>query len=328
MADERIHDISGEPFEFSKGQRLIVFSQEGRFEGDFVSTVDDCIRLTNVIELDHRSNVRMPFMMFMRTQMQYLQLVEPNLKRDEDGLVDYDNVLSISEFNELDDLVSNYVYISERNRKYYRAYDNLSHVENIGVVGIGRNLGRSGILDVIVLSSWRHIYIFDLFLMGFEKMPREIRWLMESNDITKVMHDSRQIVDCLHFRYNVQIVNIFDTQFTDYKLVMKTMTGEIPRELSGKNLSECLTEYLGVPQRVFEEAMSMKRDVWCNRPFTRRKQYLASQLAAYLITLKKRQEDLLLSEYKHEVSKYIYGTLEIGIHEAGAMFHCPQYVVS
>ncbi|KAI0210951.1 hypothetical protein LSAT2_004258 [Lamellibrachia satsuma] len=69
-------------------------------------------------------------------------------------------------------------------------------------------------------------------------------WKVTAKAMKRVVHDCRKISDMLWYQYQVQMVNVFDTQVADLNVYQLRHRGDLP--YYAKSLSVCLFEHLNL----------------------------------------------------------------------------------
>jgi len=120
----------------------------------------------------------------------------------------------------------------------------MKELEGHEVLGLnceGVSLGRKGKLCLVQLATVDTTYIFDITALGAKAFRGGLKTILESNKITKIVHDARTDSDALYHQHKVVLTNTFDTQVADV-LIRRGITQQLPRFLSGYN--HCLHVYL------------------------------------------------------------------------------------
>lgn len=97
-------------------------------------------------------------------------------------------------------------------QRFFEAVEHLNNCETVGVAGIGSELGRQKNISLLVMASWDQIYVFDILSYRLSSFHPNLKAILESDSIKKVVHDSRTLVDCLYHCHGVKLANVFDTQ--------------------------------------------------------------------------------------------------------------------
>lgn len=111
--------------------------------------------------------------------------------------------------------------------RFFEATDYLLSCETVGVFGIGSEMGRQKSISTLVLASWDQVYLFDILSYKTSKFHPNLKTLLESDSVKKVVHDSRTLVDCLYHCHKTKLVNIFDTQVKFYAKLFCLLTNLI-----------------------------------------------------------------------------------------------------
>ncbi|XP_069678987.1 piRNA biogenesis protein EXD1 [Periplaneta americana] len=199
--------------------------------------------------------------------------------------------LSEEEYDELNKLLHNYVFIDRVGDVFKRAIQEIREEPAVGVSVEGAVFGRRSKIGVITIVTPKWAFLFDIHTLGDEMFNNGLRDILESKNIEKVMHNCRLVSDCLHHKHKVTIDNVFDTQVGDLT-VMQQKYGQFPRTVS--SLPQCLTKYLHLPENLIHQpqirAGYMVVDVlkWIKRPLSIELRSAAVKNGIYLLHLKKR----------------------------------------
>ncbi|KAJ4450715.1 hypothetical protein ANN_02145 [Periplaneta americana] len=199
--------------------------------------------------------------------------------------------LSEEEYDELNKLLHNYVFIDRVGDVFKRAIQEIREEPAVGVSVEGAVFGRRSKIGVITIVTPKWAFLFDIHALGDEMFNNGLRDILESKNIEKVMHNCRLVSDCLHHKHKVTIDNVFDTQVGDLT-VMQQKYGQFPRTVS--SLPQCLTKYLHLPENLIHQpqirAGYMVVDVlkWIKRPLSIELRSAAVKNGIYLLHLKKR----------------------------------------
>lgn len=189
-------------------------------------------------------------------------------------------------------------YVS--NPKYSEAIERLSKVEQIGIAAPGI-IDRRTPLSLLILSTWQEVFIFDILQVSYNNFCPEIKKLLESKSICKVVHRGSALVDILQRNYHVKLKYIFDTQVVD--VMIEKGRGTISNSDSYRNISECLNIYLNFPP-ILSDAVNVKPEKWKKRPLKESKLIYASQLATYLILLKETMTEILFADFNQTIDNF------------------------
>ncbi|XP_017779617.1 PREDICTED: piRNA biogenesis protein EXD1-like [Nicrophorus vespilloides] len=302
------------PFNFYKGDLVyILLKSNDAYEGIYMKGSHNQIHTTHNFHHDTLNRIKEE-VTFYRYEIEEITLIK---HADSDK----NKRMQSNEYERLYEMVQCFTFLFCKNNKFRRAMKQLSQFETISVVGIGCNYGRLCRFSHIAIASWCEVYIVDLASLD-EEIPDEIKWLMETTKIKKVTHDARSLIDCLHYCYDVSVRNIFDTQVGDYMLVKETLPNDV-KTINGRTISDCLQHYLDFDKKLLEKAT--KKNFLYRRPLSIGDKTQISQLAAYLIPLKQRQEDLMLKNFREETENYAYSTINQAHNVASKMLTTPTY---
>lgn len=207
------------------------------------------------------------------------------------------------EYYRLRELIKRYVYLEENCllvSTYCDAVDQLSKAEQIGVAAPGI-LKRDSSIPLLVLSTWNKIYIFDTLQLVPPHFLSRIKEIFESENICKIIHKGGPLLDILQRHYNIVANNIFDTEVVD--LILQKQNNGDNIIIQSRNIFECLETYLNFPKSL-NEYFKVKPKKWKKRPLKASKMVHASELVAYLITLKETLDDILLVDLHKTVDNF------------------------
>ncbi|XP_030750346.1 piRNA biogenesis protein EXD1-like [Sitophilus oryzae] len=286
---------------FKRGTRLILeLKSQEIYEGTYVDGGKNRIVLNDVIQ--HNNNNKLGDLYeFYRNEIAEIRMLklpatkiaEPPKKNDNKEKCKLIKICEEDYFR-LKETCRSYIFIENADKRYFEAMKVLNDAETIGVVSLGMEKNRYGsFIRLLVLCTWKQVYIIDLINVEKRELYPEIKQLFESEYICKVIHKSSGIVDILYRHYNVYMQNIFDTQIVDLS-IQKKQSGSCPPV--ERNLSECLMHYLNLPQSIIQHALEVPNKKWNERPINDKLKLYGSQLAVYLIVLKDYLQKLLLKD--------------------------------
>ncbi|CAH0669155.1 unnamed protein product [Spodoptera exigua] len=151
--------------------------------------------------------------------------------------------ISEKECEEIIKTSKKYIYINQIDKTFHEAMEDLNQYNYIGLSTDGANMGRKCKMPVLVLSTPHQIYIFDIHVMEYHAFEAGLKKLLESDTPKKIIHNSRNVSDCLFHKHNVKLNSVFDTQVGDL-LITRNKTGRLPEKV--KSLAQCLNLYLGL----------------------------------------------------------------------------------
>ncbi|RZC34809.1 exonuclease 3'-5' domain-containing protein 1, partial [Asbolus verrucosus] len=204
--------------------------------------------------------------------------------------------LSSGEFMRLKEMTLQYIFIDVFDRKFKDAVEVLSNRESIGVVGLGNTFRRGKPLSLLVMSDFKQVYIFDLFCLVD---LRNLKDILESEYIIKVVHEGTALFDCLYHKYGVEMKNIFDTQVVDTIRSKEEENIDIKRDIS-----QCLAHHFNFPLALLAAAVDDINDkTWLERPVIKSNKIKAAQLVTYLLTLRDHLMKKILQEYNETTQR-------------------------
>lgn len=331
---------------FTPGQRLLIeLNSKEIYDGIFISSGENRIDLIKVHEFPNSGSIS-HLCSFYNEEINSIIIIADNeneIQKNLFGKSIYNTILISSfTFDRLRKIAcENYIYISTIDVRYYNAIEYFYKCESIGVVALSKGSSRFAILNLLIVCSIERLYIFDFQMFNLKTFPKELREVFECRDVTKVMHDSRSLVDCFFHQFNFHIENLFDTQFADYYIRKKRRkqmfeenerkknkeeVGDVDKNIKKeeeekfredkkadkeenkesqnfelRNLPQCLSYYLQFPYFLTGKIFEISHKIWEERPLSSVNKCNASLLAVYLLTLKNRMQFILLDEVDKEL---------------------------
>ncbi|XP_055946429.1 uncharacterized protein LOC129976735 [Argiope bruennichi] len=132
------------------------------------------------------------------------------------------------------------------NKEFNLAIKHIKKQAAIGVSLEGIKISRSGTLTWLCISTPYCNFLFDILALGEQAFQKGLKSILEDAKIQKIFHDCRLASDCLYHKYNVCLVNVFDTQVADF-IVMMQMIEKDKIDSRVNTLDACLSYYLEVP---------------------------------------------------------------------------------
>nr|XP_054754743.1 uncharacterized protein LOC129260797 [Lytechinus pictus] len=178
----------------------------------------------------------------------------------------------------------------------------------IGLVLKGSRLGRKGKLSLVLVLCDEQVYMFDVLAIP-SLFTRKFIDILQSYDITKVIHDCRFVSDLLYHHYGIQLNSVFDTQVGDILIKKRQYMGDFPRHVSGT--TQCILEYLEISihdiamhleqtQRIAENESS-----WFERPLSKGNIRCALLDTVYLLRLREAITEQLMAEVTCAIDIYL-----------------------
>lgn len=288
---------------YKKGDRIVIeLSDSSIFEGDFEAGTSTRIDVINIIEWTFRNSFHGP-LSFYKSEIKSIKLLPshlPEKKAPNQCKINDVIMLPKCEFSRLRDTTKNYVYLAVIDQKYLQAIDYLRNCESIGIAGFGANLAQMKPIDLLILTSWDQIFIFDLQLYRRVSFPTDLKELLESQFIRKVGYDMLELLEFLWYFHKISVKNIFDTQLADLKLQKKGKDSSVIL----RSLAECLNFYFNFPVSVLSNIENVGLKEYKERPLQDSAKLYVSLLATYLLLLYNKQEKLLLKPYYDIVNEH------------------------
>uniref|UniRef100_A0A8C8ALN0 Exonuclease 3'-5' domain containing 1 n=1 Tax=Otus sunia TaxID=257818 RepID=A0A8C8ALN0_9STRI len=213
---------------------------------------------------------------------------------------------SLSEEKEEEDV--GYTVVDCFQQKFGPAVLHLKQQHVVSIAGEGVNLCRHGKLSWLEIATERHIFLFDIFLLGPQAFKNGLQMVLQDKNIVKVMHDCRWISDCLFHQYGVLLFNVFDTQVADVLQFSMETGGFLPHRVC--TLQECLMQHLKIPSKWDaimkhgQQTASENPDIWFLRPFPASLLKALALKAMNLLLLRSPLMDKLMSDLTAVVTGY------------------------
>lgn len=216
---------------------------------------------------------------------------------------------------------SDFRFIDSVNADYDKAIKDLSESTNIGLSCHGPKISRCGILTWMCLSTSTCVFIFDIERLGKSAFDRGLKEILENEKIEKVVHDCREVTDCLLHLFDTNMKSIFDTQAADYVINMQFCSQK--RIFKYVNsLDSCLSKYLKVPQQFLynrNKSVTYNDEVqfYNKRPISKDFLNVLLKSSMYLILLMEEQKKALMSPYERAVElslNYVRSASDAEVH--------------
>ena len=191
----------------------------------------------------------------------------------------------------------------------------------------GVSLGRRGKICLVNITTPQMTYLFDVTVLGSHVFGAGLKTILESNSITKIIHDARTDSDALYHQYRVVLTNTFDTQVADV-MVRRNITKNMPKYLS--NYTHCLRVFLGFTyedttlKSVEKEMMSQDPEMYDRRPLDPQNLIQASFGVSFLFDLKECFQKLLMLEFSIACDQYLRVKRNLSDMEVAKFENSPQ----
>nr|XP_033808567.1 piRNA biogenesis protein EXD1 isoform X2 [Geotrypetes seraphini] len=204
-----------------------------------------------------------------------------------------------------------YVVIDDFQHKFGPIIHHFKSQNVIGIAAEGLNLCRNGKLLWLQVATRKHVYLFDILILGARAFRNGLQTVLEDKNILKVIHDCRSLSDCLSHQYGIVLSNVFDTQIADVLLFSKGTGGFLPHCIS--TLEENLIHYLEMsPGKVSflkhrQCAVQADPSLWLVRPISPLLLKVLALEVVYLLPLRLVMLDEMMSDYVALVDGYLDG---------------------
>nr|CAH7762118.1 unnamed protein product [Callosobruchus chinensis] len=284
---------------FSIGDRLLLQLNTCEiFEGDYCGGGKNFIELTNGTQHNNPNKLKGTYS-FDRLEIDAIRLLggKASEKVPEKTIIPHPAAhkrikIEEEEYERLKLMADNYIYLEHADNIYFESVEKLRNAETIGVICLGLE-DRMASIRLLVLSTWQQVFLFDMKNFKNSYFYPEIKEILESSYVCKVMHKAGPMLDKLLRKYKVFVRNVFDTQVVDL-VIEKNKTGVCPEK--SRTVSECLVHYLNFPRWFLKSASETSAKKWLEQPLTSKRRNYAAQLVTYLIILKEEMQKTLLSE--------------------------------
>ncbi|XP_045478720.1 piRNA biogenesis protein EXD1-like [Harmonia axyridis] len=292
---------------FKEGERILIVLNTGEnFEGDYVKGTDTRIEIDNFLHYESGNKFDTKWTFYKREICSVLRIT--GKKNDDTSnekvatkTVNNNILIPRAEYERLLKMTDDYIVIKTDDKTYYDSIEKLSNFESLGVVASNCEKGRGGRIKMLVLSTWKQVFIFSFHNFRTKRFPVELADILQSHYIKKVVFNGGTLVDCLLHAYNIHMNNIYDIQIS-HLLLMKNSTGECREELP--TIGDCLTEYFNFSSTFITAALEILKDTWEIVPVEIDKLKKISKVATYLILLKDHQMSLMMKDYDQAVEAY------------------------
>ena len=154
---------------------------------------------------------------------------------------------------------------------FHYSVDILDNRSIIGFSSEGKMVGRKGALSWMVFSTDTDVFMFDIVKLGEDAFKYGLEAVLQNSDVTKVVHNSGQIHDCLFHQWNINMENVIDTMAADLVFCTNHVWGGyVPKYF--RSLPRLLMDYLGIESsgifypRYRLTHLAEDSQVWLTRP--------------------------------------------------------------
>ncbi|KAM8939555.1 piRNA biogenesis protein EXD1-like [Pelodytes ibericus] len=202
-----------------------------------------------------------------------------------------------------------YTIIDQFQKKFGPAIQHIQGQNVLSVSAAGFNICRNGKLCWLQMASSSHIYLFDICLMGSKVFKNGLKMVLEDNEILKVIHDCRNLSDCLSHQYGTVLSNVFDTQVADVFLFYLDTGGFFPHCTS--SVEKCLIKYMNMkPSQVSFLACKEKltKEVpgtWFKRPMPKPILKLLALEVLHVYPMHQIMLNGMMADFTSSVERYL-----------------------
>lgn len=225
--------------------------------------------------------------------------------------------------------------VDEMDEAFHEAINSLKKASQLGLGYDGLKIGRDGCLSVLVVATEEKVFLFDILMLKNDAFDQGLKDILESKEVEKIVHDCRQICDCLQHLFQVTLDNIFDTEVADI-LVFRDQPykdaggrGNAPTFVRG--LQHCLRIFLGMSHdqlkytRCRQDAQEENLLGWRQRPMSLRQIDGLVKDVVYLRELRSACLDRLLRSF-HSGVRY-FQTVVRNSSEQELEYLPPEHIV-
>lgn len=278
-----------------EGEHIILEMQCGDvFEGDVVNVGQNLFELVNILQYNN-PNKLLGVYTFYRTEIERIFKFKTEIIRSTEERIDsklYISRINKEEFNRLNEMSRNFIYLENADSRYYKAIKDLETSETIGVVPLGMDKSMMTDVKLLGICTRQQVYLFDLIDVKNRSFYPELKQIFESKYICKVFHGGMAFIDILFKNYKVYVSNVFDTQITDLLIEKRKARCLTPTET--KSLAHCIKIYIKLPPSILKIPQEITRKQWSERPLNNKYKLNASQLCTFLIKLQQMMKNVLL----------------------------------
>jgi ribosomal protein S8 len=202
--------------------------------------------------------------------------------------------ISLNTLNHITGLINEVQVVSQIDVRYYNSVKTLCQSKKLGITIEGVTHGRLSRISLIAISNNVNIFVYDIVLFG-GIIPKELKEILESDKIVKLVHDSQGVADNLKNCHDVKLQKVFDTMI---------FHASICNTRAKIGITECTEKYFNLPSNVLLTSKDLN---WYERPLTQAHKQVLGNNVAYLIELKRILKQILLKPYNDSLNKYMAG---------------------
>ena len=172
------------------------------------------------------------------------------------------------------------------------AMEEIGEQNMIGVSLEGQKLGRKGKLSLLVISTPKSVFLFDVLSPSMEHVcfDRGLRQVLENPGIMKVFHDVRLPSDLLYHQYGIVMKNVSDTLGTHCVFMSHALFGGFMPKYA-VSLPNMCRAYLGIKGKDLffphyrQAFLDKDTAIWLERPLKAELEIGAVRNVMYLLDL-------------------------------------------
>lgn len=113
------------------------------------------------------------------------------------------------QMNKIREMLHARIYIDRYDAKYFSACKDMLNKRQIGICLEDVRYGRRSKASLLTVTTDTHIFIFDLLML--DGIKKELKAVLESSSVCKVIHYSKMTYDYLKHACNIKMNYLFDT---------------------------------------------------------------------------------------------------------------------
>jgi uncharacterized protein (DUF1778 family) len=250
---------------FHKGQKLLIELAANSYSGDFLIKSHDNSRIdmVNVRGLVTGGPILSDRQTFYASEILSIKIFADSHESNDAEQLN----ISKSAFSTVEETIQNYQYIQQTDSHYHNAINDLKTQDYVGVNLENDMPGRLGQTSLLVMTTSKNIYLFDILCLG--SIFPELKRVLESRYPRKIVHNGRTLVDNLKHTQNIQLQPVFDT-FVAHVAITKAK--------ESISIEECVNYHFN---------LTLKKEVLVklDRPLREKQKLMAARHAAFLIKL-------------------------------------------
>ncbi|XP_040275885.1 piRNA biogenesis protein EXD1-like [Bufo bufo] len=202
----------------------------------------------------------------------------------------------------------NFTVIDQLRTKFGNAIEDIQCQPVIGLASAGSNVCRQGSLYSLQVATKKHVFLFDIAVLGESVFKWGLKAVLEDKSVLKVVHDCRRLSDCLFHQYGTVLNNVFDTQVADVFLFHMTTGGFLPQ--CANSFVDCLAKHLNLdPSKTsfLPKTQEIMKDnlLWSLHPMSSPLQKALALEASYVLSLYLTMANSMMADFTSIVAAYL-----------------------